>query len=139
MTRYVVDASVAVKWFVPEELTDEALSVLDDDHELLVPDLLWPEFGNILWKKARRGELVVDEVSEILSLCREVPFEVVDSGSLIESAIQIALEMDRTVYDSVYLALAVERDCVMVTADRRLVNAIQTSSWGRFVIDLADT
>jgi predicted nucleic acid-binding protein len=82
---------------------------------------------------------VVDEVSEILSLCREVPFEVVDSGSLIESAIQIALEMDRTVYDSVYLALAVERDCVMVTADRRLVNAIQTSSWGRFVIDLADT
>ena len=137
MTKYVVDASVAVKWFVPENLTEAALSILRDDHELLVPDLLWPEFANILWKKARRGELTSDEVTQILSVCREVPFEVVDSKSLIETALQIAIAVDRTVYDSVYLALAVERDCVVLTADRRLFNSIQTGSLSEHVTYLA--
>ncbi|MCP5012242.1 MAG: type II toxin-antitoxin system VapC family toxin [Aestuariibacter sp.] len=60
---YVVDASVAMKWFVPEELSQEALTYLKDEHELLTPDLLWPEFANIAWKKVRR----VEEARHVLS------------------------------------------------------------------------
>ncbi len=127
MTAYVVDASVAVKWFVPEELTGEALSYLSDEHELLAPDLLWPELANIVWKKARRGELTPDEARRILTLCQKVPFEVTASTNLIDSALEIALGIDRTVYDSMYLALAAHRDCVMITADRRLFNAVNSS------------
>ena len=136
MTAYVVDASVAVKWFVPEELTDEALSYLSDEHELLAPDLLWPEFANIVWKKVRRGELTRDEARRILSLCEQVPFEVTASTKLIDSALEIALGLDRTVYDSMYVALAAHRDCVMLTADRRLFNAVSSSELSEHIAHL---
>ncbi len=67
MTTYVVDASVAMKWFVPEELSQEALTYLKDEHELLTPDLHWPEFANITWKKVRRNELSAEEARHVLS------------------------------------------------------------------------
>ncbi|MBI4482062.1 MAG: type II toxin-antitoxin system VapC family toxin [Acidobacteria bacterium] len=51
MKRFVVDASVAMKWFVPEAHQDAALRLLDDSCELLAPDFMAAEFGNILWKK----------------------------------------------------------------------------------------
>ena len=64
MTRCVLDASVAAKWFLPasgETLTEEALRLLEGyvkgDTRFLVPDLFWPEFGNILWKAVRLGRI----------------------------------------------------------------------------------
>jgi predicted nucleic acid-binding protein len=60
----VLDASVAAKWFLPrahETLTEEALRLLEGyskgDTRFLVPDLFWPEFGNILWKAVRLGRI----------------------------------------------------------------------------------
>ena len=50
MSRVVVDASVAVKWFLPEIHSGAALRYLDDDCERLAPDLLYVEFGNVIWK-----------------------------------------------------------------------------------------
>ncbi len=136
---YVVDASVAVKWFVPEELTEEALSYLSDEHELLAPDLLWPEFANIVWKKVRRGELTPDEARRILSLRQQVPLKVTASTNLIDSALEIALGLDRTVYDSMYLALAAHRDCVMLTADRRLFKAVDSSELSGHIAHLDES
>ena len=138
MTTYVVDASVAMKWFVPEELSQEALTYLSDEHELLTPDLLWPEFANIAWKKVRRNELSAEEARHVLSLCHQVPFEIVESITLIDSAFDIAVSLDRTVYDSVYLALAVLRNCVMITADRRLYNALETSPTSQHIAHVGD-
>ena len=133
MTSYVIDASVAIKWFVPELLTEEALGFLHDEHTLLAPDLLWPEVGNIVWKKVRRGELVREDAEVILTLCHQVPFQIVDSQSLIDSALEIALEFDRSVYDATYLALAVHQDCPMLTADLRLANALGSTAMSRYV------
>jgi predicted nucleic acid-binding protein len=55
--KLVVDASVAAKWVVVEPLSDRATSLLQADHQLLVPDLFWAEIGNTFWKKARSGDL----------------------------------------------------------------------------------
>jgi predicted nucleic acid-binding protein len=54
---YVVDSSVAVKWVVPEVLSDEADRILAGDDPLIAPDLLQVEAANALWKKAARKEI----------------------------------------------------------------------------------
>jgi predicted nucleic acid-binding protein len=124
----VVDASVAVKWFVPEVHTDAAARLLEGDNQLLAPDLLFPEFGNILWKKTRRSEIRVSEAREILKALEVVPLQIHATQPLIESAFEIAHGLERSVYDSVYLSLAVINECRMITADKKLYGVLKNSS-----------
>ena len=58
MSSYVVDASVAIKWFFPQVYAENARRLLASDHNLLVPDLVFPEVGNILWKEVRLSTTV---------------------------------------------------------------------------------
>jgi predicted nucleic acid-binding protein len=125
MRRYIVDASVAVKWFVPEIHSAQALRLLAADCELLAPDLLPSEFGNILWKKTRRGEVQIRDAVEIVHALAAVPLGFSSATSLLEPAYLLAAEFGRTVYDSLYLALALLETCPLGTADRRLFNALQ--------------
>ena len=57
MSIYVVDASVAAKWFFDEPLSDESARLLDPSHVLHVPDLFLIEIDSVLCKKIRRGEI----------------------------------------------------------------------------------
>jgi predicted nucleic acid-binding protein len=124
LTVVVVDASVAVKWFVPEILSDEAARLLDGAFELAAPDLLWAEVGNILWKKVGRHELTAAEARAVLAALARVPLAVVPSSVLVEAALEIAVAQRRSVYDALYVALAVARAGVLVTGDERLANAL---------------
>jgi predicted nucleic acid-binding protein len=124
LTLYVVDANVVAKWFVPERLSEEAVRLLDDKHELASPDLMWPEIGNVLWKKSRAGELTGHEAGRIVQALDRFPITVFPSRLVLEGALEIALGTGRSVYDSVYVALAVALECRLVTADERLVNAL---------------
>jgi predicted nucleic acid-binding protein len=126
--RVVVDAAVAVKWFIPEIHATEAACLLEPGHQLLAPDLLMPEVGNVLWKKVRRGELRTEEAHQVLRGLSFVPLEVHASSRLLPAALEIAVATGRTVYDSLYLALAEASRCRLVTADRRLVNALAHGS-----------
>lgn len=132
MTRVVVDASVAIKWYVPEVHSEAAARVLDEQAKgvrLQVPDLFFPEFGNILWKKVRIGELDRAVVEEISAALLEVPKTVHRSETLLPSALNIALHTGRTVYDSTYLALAALLGCEVVTADERLYRSLANTRW----------
>ncbi len=129
MSRYVVDASVGIKWFVPEVHSEAAQRLLNSSHNLLVPDLFFPEIGNILWKRVRRGEGTPDHARDTLAEFSTVPLEVYESQPLMPVALDIAVQTDRTVYDSLYLALAILSQCQMVTADLRLFNSIASSSF----------
>lgn len=127
MTDCVVDASVAVKWYVPEIYSDEATRLLNNEGELNAPDLLLPEFGNILWKKFIRKELSDSEIIPIVRALQTVPLRIHSSRELLEGAVEIATCTTRTVYDCLYLALAVSLDQPLVTADDRLFNALQST------------
>ena len=123
MTRVVVDASVAVKWFIPEELSSEARMLLMAEYELLAPDLLWAELGNALWKKQRRQELDQRTARRLLRDFSLVPIEYHASERWTEAALDLAVRHGVSVYDGLYLALAAGNRCRVVTADRRLHKA----------------
>lgn len=130
MTRFVVDASVAVKWFLPEAYSEDALRLLREEHTLLAPDLLWAEVGNILWKRKRRNELSVEGGLAILRDLRRLPLQIHSCDDLADRAWDIANSRDRSFYDSLYMALSHHQDCPMVTADSKLFNAMGGAASG---------
>ncbi len=133
MTRVVVDASLAVKWFIPEELSADARMFLAAEYELLAPDLLWAELGNALWKKHRRRELDPRTARRLLRDFSRIPIEYHASQRWTETALELAIQHGVTVYDGLYLALATGSGCRLVTADRRLHEACREGPLRRFV------
>jgi predicted nucleic acid-binding protein len=139
VSLYVVDANVVAKWFVPERLSEEAVRLLDEGHELASPDLLWPELGSVLWKKARAGQLTAREAARIVQALDQFPVTVFPSRLVLEGALEIALATGRSVYDGVHLALAVALECPLVTADERLVHALAGGPLAPHVLWVAGT
>lgn len=129
----VVDASVAVKWLLPEAYSTEAIALLDSRNRLIAPDLLWIEAGSVLWKQQRRGALSAAETTALVEQIMAMPVEIEPSEALVQPAVELALATGRSVYDCVYVALALMRDAVLVTADERLVNALAGDELGRRV------
>jgi predicted nucleic acid-binding protein len=133
-TAYVVDASVAVKWFVPEIHSEHALRLLRKGFDLQAPELIQAEFGNILWKKCRAGELDGTTAGEILGSFKRSPLVVHPHGALLKLAWEIALKYRQTFYDCLYLALAMAGKARMVTADRKFYEALAGTSSGRHLL-----
>jgi predicted nucleic acid-binding protein len=129
VSRLVIDASVAAKWsFKDETLIREAMALLDRygrrELQLLVPDLFWAESGNILWKAVRRGRCTRDNAESHMAALKDLNLATIPSEGLIAQAFNIATDFNRTVYDSIYVALAVESRAELVTADEKLANAV---------------
>jgi predicted nucleic acid-binding protein len=125
LTRYVVDASVVVKWFLPEDHAGAARRLLVSGFRLSSPDLVRVEFGNVMWKRWRRGELSVEAVDVALGYFGRLPLEVETSETLTGAAWNVARLYDRSFYDGLYVALAERSGYPLVTADRRLHNALR--------------
>ncbi|MBI1958073.1 MAG: type II toxin-antitoxin system VapC family toxin [Candidatus Rokubacteria bacterium] len=134
----VVDSSVAVKWFLPETGSDAAAPLLEGERALVAPDLLYPEVGNVLWKRVRRGELTPGEGGAVLGALTRSGLEIVPSAPLMPLALDIACRAGRTLYDSLYLAVAVMKRTALVTADRRLFDAVRKGPLAPHVLWLGD-
>lgn len=121
---YVVDASVAVKWLSNEIHAVFAARLLSSKTALIAPDLLPVEVARALLKKSRSGDYPVERIAEaVAQLSLPLMFAPIDE--LAEEATLIAIRYDRTIYDAVYVTLALRDDCQLVTADRRLYNALE--------------
>lgn len=135
---WVVDSSVAVKWFVQEELREEALQLLDWSEGLSAPDLIVTEVAGVAWKKCIRGEIERDHAGFIATAIRGYIGTLHSSVDLIEQALQIALSLNHPIYDCLYLACAENVGGVMVTVDRRLLLKVQGTSFGGLVCHIED-
>ena len=124
MSIFVLDASVVLKWFVPEVHSGAARRLLDTEHQYFAPDLLIPEAGNAIWKKVRRGELTADEAQRLVADLSKVAVDTIATRGLIAEACALANATGRSVYDSTYVALAVRLDTQLITADDRLAQAL---------------
>lgn len=142
MVDLVVDAGVAIKWYVPEVHEAEAKRFLDPAYKLHVPELFFPEFGSIVWKKARLlrvPEITEAEGRDIVDLLLGVSLTIHPMAPLLGSAYDIAVGPGRlTVYDCSYLALARSLGCRLVTADRAFYDALKGGHHGSHLFWVAD-
>lgn len=136
MSRYVLDANVLVKWFVPEELSPQAVRLLEENHHFLAPDLVYPETGNAMWQKVRRRQITPSDARVALEGIGRAPVTIYPSRELVPSALELALRLDCTVYDGCYLGLAILSDCPLVTGDRHF-DALISGSLRRHVLPLS--
>ena len=131
MTDFVLDASVAAKWALPaadEQLRPEAFQLLERytarDIRFFVPDVFWAEIGNVLWKAVRQGRQSHPAAEDALASMLDRDFPTISSIDLLPEALAIALNFSRSVYDSLYIALALQTSSQLVTADERLAKAM---------------
>ena len=124
----LVDASVALKWFLNEP-DAEAAEWLSLNHSLVAPQLIVAEIANGLWKAVRKQAFVAeDAIAAIASLLAQFDL-LVPLDTLGERALQIAIQLDHPVYDCFYLAAAEREGLELVTADRRFLKAVEGSAW----------
>jgi predicted nucleic acid-binding protein len=131
VTDFVLDASVAAKWFLPakdEPLTDEALALFvrfaQGELRFVVPDLFWVELASAFWKAIRLGRFSQASAEQAIAdlMGRDLP--AYPTAPLLNQAFHIATTHGRSVYDSVYVALAVQTKQDLITADERLAKAL---------------
>lgn len=138
MKPLVVDASVAAKWFLPEVGAERAQALLSARFALHAPDLLWTEVASVIWKHARKTIITRIEAETMVRQTLAFPVETHPCEPLLADAMRLALDHDRTVYDSLYLALAIRESATLVTEDAKLVRSLTGGRLARRVSLLAD-
>jgi predicted nucleic acid-binding protein len=124
--KYVLDASVALKWLLPETDSDRAIKLRDEyvagTHELLAPDVFSSEIAHGLTRAERKNEIAVGEASLLLAdVLTTLPRLVPVVPSLIARAVDLSSAERHSAYDCLYMALAESENCPLVTADDSLI------------------
>ena len=132
--RIVIDASVLVKWYIPEVHSDEAELLLDRRFEIPAPELIIPEFGNILWKKCKLGELSAKESLIIADDLLKDDLTLHPHSSLLKISLEQANTTGKTVHDWTYMALSLSLGAAFVTADRRFFLAVRDTSYKSSIV-----
>ena len=114
--KLLIDASVAVKWFVAESGANDALAILDRNDLCFSPNLIVAELANALNKKRNLGHICTDQMHlAITSLPGMIKF--IDDRDIVGRALVFAADLQHPVYDCFYLSAAVHIGATMVTAD----------------------
>ena len=136
----VPDASVGVKWYVPELESTEAARLLDSRFELHVPTYFFTEAASVLQRKVAVDRTLSEaEAQHAFHLLRSAPMTVHPTEGLLEQAFLHGIRYRRPVYDSFYLVLAAALGGQVVTADRRLYNGVRGGPLDHLVLWVTDS
>jgi predicted nucleic acid-binding protein len=127
--KYAPDASVALKWVLPEPLADKARQLRIDYqnriHELIAPDVFPVEVANALARAERRNIIAVDQAAGLLANVMRTSPVLSPYLPLLARALDVASRMRCGVYDCLYVVLAEHEGCELMTADDRLVRNLR--------------
>jgi predicted nucleic acid-binding protein len=124
---FVLDCSVAAKWVLPEPDRVPALEWFEryesGEVSFIAPDLLLAEFASLLAKRNRRKQISTEQAHGAFQLMTRCAPRLFDMRPRLGRALQLSLHHDMSLWDCVYVDLAMEHDCPLLTADRRLFRA----------------
>lgn len=132
----VIDASVALKWFVEEDGTRQAAALLAGQDMLIAPDLIVAEVANAGWRAVQSGTMSPEQHDHAAVRLPLAFDSLIPLASLAPSAVAISRLLDHPVYDCFYLALAEQRSTKLVTADQRLLGRLAGTRWEGFAVNL---
>jgi predicted nucleic acid-binding protein len=120
----VVDASIVVRWIVPEKGAPEALALLARSIDWLAPRLMLSEVAGALRRKVKAGELTAGLAGQgldfVLSIVARGALRLYRDETVIRSALALSIAHQHKVPDCLYLALAEDTGAGLATADVRL-------------------
>lgn len=132
--RCVVDASIAIKLFIEQEGSEQAgalfaeLSV-NPDSKLYVPELFYAECANVLWQCVRRANYPATEAKTSLGRLKTVGLQKVALSEWVSEALDIAIAHGISAYDACYVELAKRLEVPLVTADNKLIRALENTAY----------
>ncbi len=138
-STFIIDTSVAIKWYLPEIYQSEAQRFLDPVLDRHAPDLLHAELGSVLLKKLRRREINVDECRMYLGRLSVIPLISHEALLLRQVALEIGMQIGSSFYDGLFLALALQLGGRLVTADNKLYRKIQSSPFDPWAFWIANS
>jgi predicted nucleic acid-binding protein len=132
----VVDASVAIRWFLNVPSSDRAFRLIGEENRIVAPDLVIAEIASALWKAVRFAGLAAAAASEAIAQAGTGFDELVPARALANRALEIALDLRHPPYDCFYLALAEARESRLVTADDRLLRVCAKTPFAKLLRSL---
>ncbi len=130
MVTQVLDTNVIAKWFIQEEGSLRAETFLKELEQgrlqVVVPSSVLYELANILWVRRRDG-LTEQYASEAWAEFSRLPIELRDDTEMVSAAIRFSYQHQISAYDSVFVVLARELGCDLITADVPLYNRVHES------------
>ncbi len=137
----VIDVNVAVKWYVPEDFSDDAMFLLElfknKQINVYAPVTMKAEFANAIRKYVIRKIISREIAEEILSEIKTIPINYCNiTWKIIIDAFEYAFKKSITVYDAIYVILAKNLSAKFITADKRLYSAISKEPEVLFIADV---
>lgn len=130
--QIIIDSSVAIKWYLPDEHNDKALAIKSDFTDgtvlIAIPALFFYEVNNILRTVSKSLRIAREDSIKAYQNLLELSFMVYSSKELFKAALEKALTEDISSYDASYIALAEYLQVPFYTADQKLIKNTQ-SKW----------
>ena len=128
MSNIVADSCVLAKWILPEADSPLALRVLTQTLQqggrVVILDLAIIEVANAIWKRHHQGIATRDQCRQFLTLLMNAPVQIEPAARLVQAAWEIAAQYDRSIYDSLFIALAKDLGIPGITADGPLQRVV---------------
>jgi len=134
--KVVLDSSIIVALFFKEELSDEVEKIVEEYSEYYTVDISYSEVANAAWKKVR----IYGEDEELSKRALDVAVDFIekvcrveDSRVLLNQAFELAVKHNLTVYDALFIVLAMKLNEKLLTTDRKLYSKVEGTDLGKFV------
>lgn len=137
MTLPVIDACVAIKWFLPEENHEKASAIFNQFNRFIAPDLFFIEIDSIITKKVRQKSIDTKSAYIIYNEIRNIPFEIISYKMISKMAFDLSSTLPISQYDACYLSVAIEYNQKVYTADRKFYRGMSNTPFKDYVIELS--